>query len=170
MIKNIKKGALLNLKMLMASAYSASRFSQSSHCCNCISPTILAILAKVQSQAGKDGKDLQYISAKFNNLDDAAITIIRNTWQHWDLRGAWKSAWNNVECCSPSKLLCILCAWLTAWPVYLDLIVILRCWWSLPSLPTSSQSLCVKDGKDGLQQSLNFTVANHVMTCIGTGT
>jgi hypothetical protein len=79
MIKNIKKGALLNLKMLMASAYSASRFSQSSHCCNCISPTILAILAKVQSQAGKDGKDLQYISAKFNNLDDAAITIIRNT-------------------------------------------------------------------------------------------
>jgi len=82
MIKNIKKGALLNLKMLMASAYSASRSSQSSHCCSCISPTILAILAKVQPQASKDGKDLQYISAKFNNLDDAAITIINDTRQH----------------------------------------------------------------------------------------
>ena len=33
-----------------------------------ISLTILAILAKVQSQAGKDGKDLQYIIAKLNNL------------------------------------------------------------------------------------------------------
>ncbi len=82
MIKNIpKKGALLNLKMLMSSAYSASRFSQSSHCCNCISPTIVAILAKVQPQAGKDSKGLQYISAKFNNLD-AAITIINDTCQH----------------------------------------------------------------------------------------
>jgi hypothetical protein len=77
--KNIKKGALLHLKMLMASAHSASRFSQSSHSCSCISPTILAILAKVQSQAGKDGKDLQYTSAKFNNIDDAAITIIDDT-------------------------------------------------------------------------------------------
>jgi len=33
----------------------------------------------------------------------------------------------NSECCSPSKLLCILCAWLTAWPVHFDLITILRC-------------------------------------------
>ncbi len=79
MIKNIKKGALLNLKMLMAGAYSASRSSQSSYCRRCISPTILAILAKVQPQASKDGKNLQYISAKFNNLDDAAITIINDT-------------------------------------------------------------------------------------------
>ncbi len=62
--------------MLMAGAYSASRCSQSSHCCSCTSPTSLAILAKVQWQAGKDGKGLQYISAKVNDLDEAAITII----------------------------------------------------------------------------------------------
>ena len=33
----------------------------------------------------------------------------------------------NVECCSPSMLLCILCACLTAWPVHLVLIDDLRC-------------------------------------------
>ncbi len=82
MIKNTKNGALLNLKMLMASAYPASRFSHNSHCCTCISPTILAILAKVQPRAGKDGKDMQYICAKFSSLDDAAITIINETRQH----------------------------------------------------------------------------------------
>jgi hypothetical protein len=30
--------------------------------------------------------------------------------------------------------------------------------------------LTSKDGKNGLQQPLNLTVANHVRTCIETGT
>ncbi len=67
------------------------------------------------------------ISAKFNNLDDAAITIINDTWQHWDLEELEKLLEINIECCTPSKLFCILCAWLTAWPVHFDLIVVLCC-------------------------------------------
>jgi len=109
MIKNIEKGALLNLKMLMAGAYSASRSSQSSHCCSCISPTILAILAKVQWQAGKDGKGLQYISAKVNNLDEAAITIINkldNTEASEELENLLEI---NLECCSPQHCSVLRC-------------------------------------------------------------
>ncbi len=51
--------------MLMAGAYFAASLSQSCHCSNSISPTILAILAKVlvANLLGKDGKDLQYTSA-----------------------------------------------------------------------------------------------------------
>lgn len=53
----------------------------------------------------------------------------------------------NVECCTPSVLLCTLCAWLTAWPVLFVLIDDLRSRWSLPPLPTSRQSLKVRMAK-----------------------
>jgi len=170
MIKNIKKGDLPNLKMLMASAYSASRFSNSSHCCNCISPTILAILAKVQLQAGKYGKDMQYIRAKFSSLDDAAITTIHDTQQHWDLGGAWRSAW------SKRWMLQSIYA-VTHFVCLADCMARSLCfdWWSsllmiLAILANFKPILTSKDGKNGLQQPLNLTVANHVRTCIETGT
>ena len=166
MIKNIKKGTLLNLKMLMASAYSASRLSQSSRCCNLTHNPCHPCQGSVASRQGWQGSAVLKCQVEQLMQSRSLMTL--------DITEASEELENlleiNVECCTPSKLFCNLCAWLTAWPVHFDLIVILCCWWSLASLPTSSQSLTVNDGKDGLQQSLNFTVAYHVMTCIATGT